>query len=118
MGVKFEKGKSGNPRGRPPRPKVVTESLWYQLNRKPARKDEKPLYYRLAEALIREGVEGNVAAAKEVLDRIEGKIPQGIVGADGGPIQTEDVTAREVIRSRIAGIAKRIGTRPDNSDSE
>jgi AraC-like DNA-binding protein len=33
---------------------------------------------------------------------------QETVGKDGGPIETKDVTARELLASRIAGIAARI----------
>jgi hypothetical protein len=32
---------------------------------------------------------------------------QETVGKDGGPVQTQDVTARELLASRIAGIAAR-----------
>lgn len=37
------------------------------------------------------------------------KVVQELTGKDGGPIQTEEVNARELIASRIAGIASRIG---------
>lgn len=36
------------------------------------------------------------------------KVVQEITGKDGGPIQTEEVNARELIASRIAGIASRL----------
>jgi hypothetical protein len=34
-------------------------------------------------------------------------VTQETVGADGGPVQIQDVTARELLASRIAGIAAR-----------
>ena len=45
---------------------------------------------RLAEALICEAVDGNVAALKEIADRIDGKVaqPQEVTGVDGGPIES------------------------------
>ena len=45
---------------------------------------------RLAVALIASGCEGNVAALKEIADRIDGKVaqPQEVTGADGGPIES------------------------------
>jgi hypothetical protein len=38
------------------------------------------------------------------------RVVQEITGKDGGPIQTEELNARELIAGRIAGIASRIGT--------
>ena len=49
---------------------------------------------RMAENLVKQGMKNNpraVQAIKEVLDRVEGKVPQGIVGADGGPLTVEVV---------------------------
>lgn len=40
-----------------------------------------------ARALVDKAAEGDVAALKELGDRMEGKPVQGIVGPDGGPIQ-------------------------------
>jgi hypothetical protein len=37
-----------------------------------------------------------------------------ITGADGGPLETTDVTPRERLASRIAGIAARVGAGQDN----
>lgn len=45
----------------------------------------------LADALIRRAIVESDRAATEVLDRIEGKVPQSITGADGGPVQVQDV---------------------------
>ena len=49
---------------------------------------------RIAENLANLAAKGElraVPAIKEVLDRVEGKVPQGIVGADGGPLTVEVV---------------------------
>lgn len=45
----------------------------------------------LADALIDRAIAESDRAASEVFDRIEGKVPQAITGADGGPIQVQDV---------------------------
>lgn len=37
----------------------------------------------VARALVQKGMEGDVAAIKEINDRMDGKVPQGIAGADG-----------------------------------
>lgn len=46
---------------------------------------------RAADALVDKAIDGDVAALKEIGDRVDGKVPQGIVGADGGPVQVQDV---------------------------
>jgi hypothetical protein len=38
------------------------------------------------------------------------------VGKDGGPIETKDVSAIDVIRARIAGVSARLGTGSDSGD--
>jgi len=41
-----------------------------------------------------------------------------VTGADGGPIQTEEVTARDRIRSRIASLAARSAEDADTEQSD
>ena len=40
------------------------------------------------------------------------------VGKDGGPIETKDVSAIDVIRARIAGASSRLGTGSDSGEPE
>jgi len=40
----------------------------------------------LADALVNAGLEGDVSALREIGDRLDGKVPQGITGGDGGPV--------------------------------
>lgn len=43
---------------------------------------------QIAEALAKKAGEGDVQAAREVFDRIDGKVPTPIAGADGeGPVE-------------------------------
>lgn len=49
------------------------------------------------------------ALKNRVADEWRDRVVQEHTGADGGPIKTEDVNARELIERRIAGIASRIG---------
>lgn len=46
---------------------------------------------RLVDALIDRAIDNDTRAACEVMDRVEGKVPQAITGADGGPLQVQDV---------------------------
>ena len=40
------------------------------------------------------------------------------VGKDGGPIETKDVSAIDIIRARIAGASARLGTGSDFSEPQ
>lgn len=42
---------------------------------------------RVAKKLIREAEKGSIHHIKELGDRVDGKVPQGIVGANGGPLE-------------------------------
>ena len=52
-----------------------------------------------------------VAAANALLDRGYGRPKQALIhtGKDDGPVQIENVSAREIIERRIAGLAARSG---------
>ena len=55
---------------------------------------------QIAEALARKAAEGDVAAAKEIFDRVDGKVPTAIAGADGeGPVSVS-VIERVIIDPR------------------
>lgn len=45
----------------------------------------------LAQKLIDLATAGDMAALKELGDRLDGKAPQAITGADGGPLQLQQV---------------------------
>ena len=45
----------------------------------------------LAESLVDRAIAESDRAATEVIDRVEGKVPQAITGPDGGPLQVQDV---------------------------
>lgn len=42
---------------------------------------------RLADALVTEGIKGEVPALKEIGDRLDGRPVQQVVGAEGGPLE-------------------------------
>lgn len=42
-------------------------------------------------SLFTEAKTGDVQAIKEIADRLEGKVPQAVTGADGGPIEILEV---------------------------
>lgn len=82
----FQPGQSGNPGGRP-KERPFREALLMEL--KAAGDDRKELR-EVARALISKAKSGDVAGAKELIDRLDGKVPQAQIhmgDEDGGPVQ-------------------------------
>ncbi len=77
IGNRFQKGESGNPSGRPKLTRL-TDALREQLAEISPEVPEKTIAERIARALIREAVSGNVQAIREIGDRTEGKPKQAI----------------------------------------
>lgn len=56
--------------------------------------DDKLKLRKVAEKLVAKAMDGDVAAIKEVADRLDGKVPQTNIlqgDEDGGPVRTEKV---------------------------
>lgn len=87
----FQPGKSGNPGGRPKskpfKEALLMEALSAERGEKCVAKKGSLRWNarRLLEM-------GEVPAIKEIADRLDGKVTQGISGPNGGPIQTVDLT--------------------------
>jgi len=76
----WEAGQSGNPGGRPRRNKIWREAIDRAIKR---REQDDPLALeKLADKLLVKVAEGDVAAMKEFGDRVDGKVPQALVGED------------------------------------
>ena len=79
----FQKGQSGNPKGRPKSNKRFRDALCLAVHE---RVDEKPLrsvetgehayLRRAAEALVEKALSGDLRAIREVADRLDGKVPR------------------------------------------
>jgi len=85
--VAWAKGKSGNPNGRPPKGRTVTDALRAFAEKEGKNKQEAK--DALAEVLWKLALAGDVAAIKYIYDRLDGrpKETHEITGDDGGPIQ-------------------------------
>lgn len=87
----FEKGRSGNPGGRP------KEKPWREaIQRAVRRHNEGDLQAldRAADKLVLSAIAGDMAAIKEMGDRLDGKPPQQQIHTgdeDGGPVRIEKV---------------------------
>jgi hypothetical protein len=73
----FKPGQSGNPNGRP-RKALLSDALRRQLAIALPGMSERTQAEAIAAALIREAIDGNVQAAREIGDRTEGKPAQAI----------------------------------------
>ena len=86
------------------RPKPFREALNMEIAE--ASGDPKRLR-RIAVAFLDKCESGDTAAIKELADRLDGKVPQGIGGSDElPPIQTEELTDEDTMR-RVAHIANK-----------
>lgn len=99
VGKPFPPGVSGNPSGRP------KKKDWTDAIRKAVQEvqEDDPLkrqrLHLLAEALVLKAQAGDVNALKEIGDRIEGKVPQAVVGDDeADPIKVVTKIVREIVR--------------------
>lgn len=70
--------------GRPPKEKSFANMLNIAI--KEASKDGSSTKLRdVADALVEKAISGDVQAIKEVADRLDGKVPQAVVGDDDAP---------------------------------
>jgi hypothetical protein len=67
---------------------------------KAAGEDHKALR-RVADVLLSKAYDGDMQAIKELADRVDGKVPQGIQGEEGGPaIKTVSEVIHKVVRAQ------------------
>src|SRR3990167_10589229 len=86
-----------NPRGQQ-RDKPFRDALRMEIA--DAGEDRKELR-EVSRALISKGKAGDVAAIKEIGDRLDGKVPQAHIGGDEGdnPLVVETTAPREIARA-------------------
>jgi len=124
----WKKGQSGNLSGRPKK-KPITEAYEHQL--KQSLPDDFRIRMKLpkgvtwAHALaagqIRSAVKGNTQAAKEIADRLEGKVAQQLETAktEGKPLPVKDLDAQKVYAciSAIIGVGLPMEDRVESEDN-
>lgn len=92
----FAPGQSGNPGGKPKSAKLFRDALITELKRTDG---DVERIQRVAEKLVLNALDGETAAIKEIADRIDGKVPQGIVGDDEKPISLIHRIERVIVDS-------------------
>lgn len=97
QGHEWKPGQSGNPSGRP---KKLTRHLERLLD-KPG-PDGKTYAEKLVESTIKRAIAKSDFAANMVWERAEGKVPQAVTGADGGPVQFQVAVVHASLPQDIA----------------
>lgn len=86
--------------GRPPKEKSFANMLRIAINE--AHEDGNNKLRAVAEALVNKAITGDVQAIREIADRIDGKVPQGIVGDDeADPINIVQRIERVIVDANI-----------------
>jgi hypothetical protein len=109
---RWKKGQSGNPKGGPRKEVSITALVKEELEKQADRngemlfnKDGSPKTWAqlVAMAIVRRTVGGNSTAMKELLDRVDGKVPQPLqhTGRDGEPIEVNVKNERQKIRELL-----------------
>lgn len=91
----FEPGNQEGKKANHKKPRIITQKLIARLNDAEGRELD-----RVIGALIEKATQGDVAAIREILDRVDGKVPQGIIGGDDDDpaVKVESIT-RTIIES-------------------
>jgi hypothetical protein len=87
----FERGQSGNPKGRPRKGKSLTEALEKILKQK--REDGRKNYDALADTLVKLAIEDkNITAIRYIMDRVDGR-PKETININDADIESALATA-------------------------
>jgi hypothetical protein len=78
----FEAGNQEAKKANHKKPRIITQKLIARLQ-----DSDGAALDRMISAIIARAQEGDVPAFKEILDRVEGKVPQAIENGDDGPLE-------------------------------
>ncbi len=73
----FEPGNQHSRKANHKKPRIITQKLIARLN-----DSDGAALDRVIAALLAQAQEGDVAAIREIFDRVDGKVPQAMVGGD------------------------------------
>lgn len=92
----WEKGQSGNPKGRPKRGVSMAEEL-QKILRSKDEETGKTNRFLIAQSLVKAAKDGNVMAAREIFDRIDGKVQADQPGdSPENPIYAANIDNRDL----------------------
>ena len=91
-GKPFKKGEVHNPHGRPRKELSITDALRTLMDEVPTIKigntvnTDKTWAQLVALGMLLKATKGDASMAREIIDRLEGKVAQPVTGEGGGPI--------------------------------
>jgi hypothetical protein len=89
----FEPGNKAAVGANHKKPRLITQKLIARLQ-----DAEGAALDRMIAAIIVKAQEGDVPAFKEIMDRVEGKVPQAIQNGDDGPFEVVQRIERLIVR--------------------
>jgi ribosomal protein L17 len=89
--MKYQKGQSGNPKGRPKKGETLTDLLREKIEKPKTPREKKARKELIIEKLITLAEAGDLAALKYVFDRIDGRPKESIEITDDA-IDTKLIT--------------------------
>lgn len=91
-----------NPAGGKP-DKLMRDALIVELKREAIASDGTVTIKlrKVAAKLVDEAIDGNVAAIREINERVDGKVPQAVVGDDGSPPVMLEAVVRTIIDPKL-----------------
>lgn len=102
--IRFKAGESGNPGGRPKGSVNITRHIREALERADEKRSRE-----LADRLIQLASEGNAAAIKQVMDRIDGPVKEQVEHSGSIDGITDDERAARTLAILERGRARRTG---------
>lgn len=85
--------------GRPPKERSFANMLNISIKEASATGEGTKLR-DVADALIAKAISGDVAAIKEVADRLDGKVPQAVIGDEENPLVFSEIVIRGISANR------------------
>ena len=113
-GRPFAKGNRANPNGRPRKELSITQALRDYMHEIPqitvggSKNTDKTWAQLVALGMLLKSVKGDASMAREIIDRLEGKVAQPIAGANGEPIALNIVVNSQAAKGTLDSIAGKV----------
>ena len=114
-GKPFKKGEVHNPHGRPRKELSITDALRTLMDEVPTIKigstvnTDKTWAQLVALGMLLKATKGDASMAREIIDRLEGKVAQPVTGADGERLTFNLVVQSDNDKAALLEAKKRLG---------
>ena len=110
----FKKGEVHNPKGRPVKEQSITEALRelapqvLEITIGGKKNTTKTAVQLMALGMYLKAIKGDASMAREIIDRLEGKVAQPVTGAGGEPIALNIVVNSQAAKGTLDSIAGKV----------